>query len=140
MLQKKILLFDTSTEEVYPAFENGLYNNSLSLNPFASVIFLYFKMCSLVMDIYLTKALIFQIRGRKSILHWSNCKGAINSPFYKNQDKCGKLGLNPSAKSGLVHFLLGAMLLCSTPFSTSAPVGPRSRHRSGYPTEARVRA
>ena len=48
----------------------------------------------------------------------------INSPFYKNQDKFGKLGPNPSSKSGLVHFLLGAMLPCSTPFSTSASKGP----------------
>ena len=39
---------------------------------------------------------------------------------YKNRDKCGKIGLNPSAKNGPVHFLLGAMLPCSTPFSTSA--------------------
>ena len=39
-------------------------------------------------------------------------KGKINSPFYKN---CP----NPSAKNSPVYFLLGAMLPCSTPFSTS---------------------
>ena len=74
------------------------------------------------MEIYLTRTLRLQINGKRkeSILHWSNCRGAINSRFYKNDDKCGRLGLNPSAKKGSVHFLLGAMLPCSTPFSTSA--------------------
>ena len=122
ILQKKIFLFDTSTEEFYPAFESGLYDNSLFLYPFVEVIFLYFKMCSLDMDIYFTRTLIFQNKGNKneSILNWSDCKCLINSPFYKTSDKCGKFGPNPSAKNGPVHFLLGAMLPCSTPFSTSA--------------------
>ena len=62
-------------------------------------------------------------KEKESILHWSNCRGAMNSPFYKNCDKCGRLGRNPSAKTGLVHFLLGAMLPCSTPFCTSAELG-----------------
>ena len=62
-------------------------------------------------------------KGNQSIFYWSNFRGAINSPFYKNRDKCGKLGRNPSAKTGLVHFLLGAMLPCSTPYSTSAELG-----------------
>ena len=72
------------------------------------------------MEIYLPRTLFFQIKGKKkSILNWSNWKGAMNSPFYRNRDKCGKLGPNPSAKNGPVHFLLGAMIPCSTPFSTS---------------------
>ena len=45
--------------------------------------------------------------------------GPTANPFYINGDKCGKLGQNPSAKNCLVHFLLGAMLRCSTPFCTS---------------------
>ena len=88
--------------------------------------FLYFKMCTLDMEIHLTMTSIFWSNGKQkeSILHWSNWKGAINSPFYKNRDKCCKLGQNPSAKNGLVHFLLGAMLPCSTPFCTSGEGSP----------------
>ena len=43
------------------------------------------------MEIYFTKTLIFQIngRGKESIPHWSNFRGAIDSPFYKNRDKYG---------------------------------------------------
>ena len=59
-LQKKILLIDTSTEEFYPVYENGIYNNSLSLYPSAEGIFLYLKMRSFDMDIYFTMTLIFQ--------------------------------------------------------------------------------
>ena len=55
----------------------------------------------------------------QGLSHWSSCRSAINSFFCKIRDKCGRLGQNPSAKNGLVHFLLGAMLPCSTPFSTS---------------------
>ena len=68
----------------------------IMLDPSAEGIFLYFKMFSL------------------------------DNPIYESHDKCGKLGRNPSAKNGLVNFLLGAMLLCSTPFSTS---GQRSSRR-----------
>ena len=57
--------------------------------PSAEGIFPFFKMCSLDMDIYLTRTLIFQNKGKKSILHWTNFKGAINSHFYKIRNKCG---------------------------------------------------
>ena len=74
--------------------------------------------------------MIFQIngKGKESILHWSNFRGAINSPFHKNREKYGKLGWNPSAKKGLIHFLLGAMLPCSNPFSTSVARSPDKLH------------
>ena len=61
----------------------------------------YFRMYSLGMEMYLTRTLILQIKIR---------------------NKCGKLGPNPSDKNGPVHFLLGAMLPCSTPFSTSGQI------------------
>ena len=44
---------------------------------------------------------------------WSICKSWKN--VYKNRDKSGRLVLNPSAMINFVHFLLGAMLPCSTP-------------------------
>ena len=66
--QKKILLIDTSTEEFYPVHENGIYDNSLFLYPSAEGIFLYFKMCSLGMEIYFTRTLILQIKGNKKYL------------------------------------------------------------------------
>ena len=100
-------------------FENGiLYKNLLPFYPSAEGIFLYFKICSLDMEKIFHKVFNNSNEGQKkgSILHWSNCKGAINSNFKKNCDKCGKLGPDPSAKNGLIHFLLGAMLPCSTPF------------------------
>ena len=105
-------------------------------------------MCSLDIEIYFTKTLIFKINGKRneSILHWS--KRAINCRFYKNRVQCGKLGPNPSAKKGSVHFLLGALLPCSTPFCTSGlqshffsntfPVQFQSFESVGLPSRGRV--
>ena len=67
ILRKKILLIDTSTEEFYPVHEEGIYNNSLFLYPSAEGTFLYFKLCSLGMEIYFTRTLILQIKGKKRI-------------------------------------------------------------------------
>ena len=69
---------------IYPVHKNGIYNNSLWSFPSAEGIFLYFKMCSLDMEIYFTRTLIFQINGKRkeSILHWSICRGVINGPFF----------------------------------------------------------
>ena len=68
-----------------------MYDNSLFFYPPAEGIFLYFKLWSLDMEIYFTKTLIYQMngRGKESIPHWSNFRGAIDSPFYKNRDKYG---------------------------------------------------
>ena len=82
--------------------------------------FLYFKVWSSDNEIHLTRTLIFSINEKRIYSSMSSCRSAINSPSYKNCNKCGRNYQNPSAKNGLVHFLLGAMLPCSTPFSTSA--------------------
>ena len=50
---------------------------------------------------------------------WSIGKSWINNPFYRNRDKCGRFVPDPSARINSVHFHLGAMLPCSTPFCTS---------------------
>ena len=58
----------------------GIYNDSLFPYPSAEGIFLNCKSCSFDIEIYFPRTLIFQIKGKEeSILHWSNCKGAINS-------------------------------------------------------------
>ena len=66
--QKRILLIDTSIEEFYHVHENGIYNNSIFTKTSPEGIFLYFKMCSLDMDIYSTRTLIFQINSKRKSL------------------------------------------------------------------------
>ena len=119
--QKKVLLIDTSMEEFYLVQENSSYNSVL-LYPCAEGIFLLFQIVIYISGKYFTWTLVFSIngQGKESFLHQSNCRGGIKSLFLKDHDKFGTLGQNPSAKNGLIHFLLGAMLPCSTPFSTSA--------------------
>ena len=74
----------------------------------------YLLKCALLIWTYISQGLYhFKIRIYSLLVQ-------LKIPFYKNCNKCGKLGPNPSAKNGPVHFLLGAMLPCSTPFSTSA--------------------
>ena len=51
---------------------------------------------------------------------WSICKSWINNPVHNNHDNSGIFVPNPSAMINSFHFLLGAMLSCSTSFCTSA--------------------
>ena len=46
----------------------------------------------------------------------------MNYPVYGKRDKYGRLVPTPSAMINFVHFLLGAMLPCSTAFCTSAKI------------------
>ena len=55
------------------------------------------------MEIQFVRTLILKMKGKKEfILHWSNCKGAINSHLYKIPNKWGKLGLNPQPEMDIV--------------------------------------
>ena len=51
---------------------------------------------------------------------WSICKSWLNNPVYNNRDKSDRFVPKSSAMINSVHFLLGAMFPCSTPFCTSA--------------------
>ena len=50
-LQNESLLIDTSTEEFYPVYENGIYNNSFSCH-FVAGIFLMYKNAGFILKIY----------------------------------------------------------------------------------------
>ena len=112
-LQQKNLILYMKMEYIIPHYFVSFCRRNLPI--FQNVLFRYGQDI-----IYSTRTSIFQINSkRKSLFFIGPSGGTKNSPFYKNRNKCGKFGWNPSAKNGSVHFLLGAMLPCSAPFCTS---------------------
>ena len=61
----------------------------------------------------------------KDIFMFTNLFSFWNTYFIKNYVICDRLVPNPSAMIDSVHFLLGALLPCSTPFSTCGLRGLR---------------
>ena len=63
----------------------------------------------------------FLYSGKRGRIYsfWSICESWKNSLVYKNHDECRRFVLNPSAMIDSFHLLLGAMLPCSKPLSTS---------------------
>ena len=74
--------------------------------------------------IYSTRTLIFQINSKRKSLFFIGPSGEVRKIALFIKIATSAVNLNPSAKNGSVHFLLGAMLPCSTPFCTSGQICP----------------